>query len=107
MASGFKLFFSFDYLGGGQPWPATGDAAPYSVAYFMNTYKTSPHYFLYNGVLFASTFEGIGSIGDWAQGGVIRNAVGSVYFVPDWTSLGTGGIGANLAHIEGFFNWDM
>jgi glucan endo-1,3-alpha-glucosidase len=30
-----------------------------------------------------------------------------VYFVPDWTSLGPGGIGADLNNIEGFFSWDM
>jgi glucan endo-1,3-alpha-glucosidase len=100
----FKLFFSFDYIGGGQPWPAAGDN---SVASYLNQYKSSPSYFTYNGAPFASTFEGLNSIQDWAPGNSIRNAVGNIYFVPDWTSLGTGGIGTNLNNIEGFFNWDM
>lgn len=102
--STFKLFFSFDYLGGGQPWPATGDN---SVASYLNQYKTSPAYFLYNGAPFASTFEGVNNVQDWAPGGAVRSAVGNVYFVPDWTSLGPGGIGGDLGNIEGFFNWDM
>jgi hypothetical protein len=104
LGSGFKLFFSFDYLGGGLPWPATGDN---SVASYLNQYKGSAAYFNYEGAPFASTFEGTGNIGDWAQGGAIRSAVGDVYFVPDWTSLGTGGIGSSLSNIEGFFSWDM
>jgi hypothetical protein len=102
--STFKLFFSFDYLGGGQPWPATGDS---SVASYLNQYKSSLAYFLYNGAPFASTFEGVNNIQDWAPGGAVRDAVGNVYFVPDWTSLGSGGIDANLNNIKGFFNWDM
>lgn len=104
LGSDFKLFFSFDYLGGGSPWPATGDN---SVVSYLNQYKGSAAYFNYNGAPFVSSFEGTGNIGDWAQGGSIRSAVGEVYFVPDWTSLGTGGIGSSLSNIEGFFSWDM
>lgn len=104
LGADFKLFFSFDYLGGGSPWPATGDN---SVVSYLNQYKTSPAYFNYNGAPFASTFEGTANIADWAPGGAIRSAVGDVYFVPDWTSLGPGGIGADLANIEGFFSWNM
>ncbi|RDW82909.1 hypothetical protein BP5796_04400 [Coleophoma crateriformis] len=100
----FQLFFSFDYLGGGQPWAATGTQ---SVASYLTKYKTSSAYFLYNGLPFVSTFEGTGNIQDWAQGGTIRSTVGDVYFVPDWTSLGTSGISAALPDIEGFFSWDM
>jgi glucan endo-1,3-alpha-glucosidase len=100
----FKLFFSFDYLGGGQTWPATGDN---SVVSYLNKYKSSKAYFNYASAPFVSTFEGTGNIDDWAPGGAIRAAVGSIYFVPDWTSLGTGGIGAHLANIEGAFSWDM
>lgn len=102
--SSFQLAFSFDYLGGGSPWPATGDD---SVASFLNQYKGSSAYFKYSGAPFVSTFEGTGNIGDWAPGGAVRSAVGDVYFVPDWTSLGPGGIGADLNNIEGFFSWDM
>lgn len=105
---GFKLFFSFDYLGGGQGtasyWPATGD---YSVASMLNEYKSSSAYFLHNGIPLVSTFEGTENIADWAQGGSIRSAVGSLFFVPDWTSLGTAGITDYLDNIEGFFNWNI
>jgi glucan endo-1,3-alpha-glucosidase len=104
LGSDFKLFFSFDYLGGGSPWPATGDN---SVASYLNQYKSSAAYFNFDGAPFASTFEGTGNIGDWAPGGAIRSAVGYVYFVPDWSSLGPGGIGGDLDNIEGFFSWDM
>lgn len=100
----FKLFFSFDYLGGGQTWPATGDN---SVSSYLSKYKGSKAYFNYANAPLVSTFEGTGNIADWAPGGAIRKAVGAVYFVPDWTSLGTGGIGGSLANIQGFFNWDM
>ncbi|KAH8819021.1 putative glucan endo-1,3-alpha-glucosidase agn1 precursor [Xylogone sp. PMI_703] len=101
LGSEFKLFISFDYLGGGQPWPAS------NVASLLNQYKSSPAYFNFNGAPFASTFEGTGNIDDWAPGGAIRNAVGNVYFVPVWTSLGPGGIGPHLNNIQGFFSWDM
>ncbi|RFU30779.1 hypothetical protein B7463_g5558, partial [Scytalidium lignicola] len=104
LGSTFKLFFAFDYLGGGQPWPATGSN---SVVSNLNQYKSSAAYFNFNGQPFASTFEGTGNINDWAPGGPIRSAVGNVYFVPDWTSLGPGGIGAHLDNIQGAFSWDM
>ncbi|KAH8602718.1 putative glucan endo-1,3-alpha-glucosidase agn1 [Bisporella sp. PMI_857] len=103
-AADYKLWFAFDYLGGGQPWPATGDL---SVAGYLNKYKDSSAYYKVDGAPLASTFEGINNIGDWAPGGIIRSAVGSIFFVPDWTSLGPGNIGASLANIEGFFSWDM
>jgi len=74
---------------------------------YLQQYTSSPHYFLFNGAPFVSTFEGPGSAGDWAPGGAIREAVGNLYFVPSWTSVGPGGIGADLNNIEGFFSWDM
>jgi len=102
--SGFKLFFAFDYLGGGLPWPAAGDN---SVSSYLNQYKSSPAYFKYKEVPMASTFEGVNNIGDWNFGGPIRNSAGDVFFVPDWTSLGPGGIGSHLNTIQGAFSWDM
>jgi hypothetical protein len=102
----FKLFFAFDYLGGGTPWPATGS---YSVVSVMNQYKGNPAYQLFNGMPMASTFEGTtaSNIADWAPGGPIRSAVGNVYFVPDWTSLGPSGVAAHSDSIQGAFSWDM
>lgn len=102
--SGFKLFFAFDYLGGGQRWPSTGS---YSVVSMLNQYKNSPAYFRYNGNPFVSTFEGTADIDAWAPNGPIRSAVGGIYFVPDWSSLSPDHIGEHLANIEGAFSWDM
>jgi glucan endo-1,3-alpha-glucosidase len=45
----FQLAFSFDYLGGGSPWPATGDD---SVASYLTQYKGS------------SEISGIGLLGE-------------------------------------------
>ncbi|CZR50931.1 related to mutanase [Phialocephala subalpina] len=102
--SSFKLLFAFDYLGGGQTWPATGSN---SVVSYLQEYQGSAAYFKYNGLPFVSTFEGTGAnIADWAQGGAIRSAV-PVYFVPDWSSLGPTGIQQYLDNIDGFFNWGM
>lgn len=95
---GFKLFFSFDYLGGGQPWPATGDN---SVVGLLTKYTSSSCYQTYNDLPFVSTFEGTDNIDDWAPGGTIRSGAGDVYFVPDWSSLGSSGIGAHLDNIQG------
>ncbi|PBP16772.1 glycosyl hydrolase family 71 protein [Diplocarpon rosae] len=100
----FKLFFAFDYLGGGERWPSTGEP---SVVSYLNMYKSSPAYFLYNDVPFVSTFEGTSDIDAWAPGGVIRSAVGGIWFVPDWTSLGPAGFAPYLENVEGAFNWDM
>ncbi len=60
--SSFKLFFSFDYLGGGQKWPATGSE---SVVSYLQEYKSSAAYFYYDNAPFVSTFEGTGNIADW------------------------------------------
>lgn len=107
--SNFRLFFAFDYLGGGAPWPAGTGAAtpPNSVVAYLLKYKDSPAYFKYNNKYFVSTFEGVNNVGDWAPGGAIRSKVANVYFVPNWNSLGQTGVGALLNNIEGFFSWDM
>ena len=97
--NGFKLFFSFDYLGGGQPWPATGTSSVVSV---LEQYQNSSVYFNYQSASFVSTFEGPANSGDWAPGGAIRSAVSPIHFVPDWTSVGPGSIGPYLNDIDGF-----
>ncbi|KAF2667664.1 putative glucan endo-1,3-alpha-glucosidase agn1 precursor [Microthyrium microscopicum] len=98
-AAGFKLFFSFDYLGGAGPWPA-GD-----VSSLLKQYASHPSYFKYNNAAFVSTFEGTGNIGDWA--GIRGSVPGGIFFMPDWTSLGPDGLKANLGVVDGFFSWDM
>lgn len=97
--NGFKLFFSFDYLGGGQPWPATGDS---SVVSYLTQFQSSSAYFNYQGASFVSTFEGPSASSDWAPGGPIRSAVSAIYFVPDWTSVGPGAISPYLNDLDGF-----
>jgi len=97
----FDLFFAFDYLGGGSPWPAN------EVIDYLNKYKNSTAYFKVDNKLMVSTFEGVGNTQDWAQYGPIRSAVGPIHFVPDWSSLGPNGIKAHLDKIEGAFSWDM
>ena len=103
--SNFKLAFSFDYLGGTGPWPASGND---SVVSYLSEYTSSSAYFYYDDSAFASTFEGTSNIGDWAQGGTIRSAISSsIYFVPDYTSLGPSGITPYLDDIEGAFSWNI
>ena len=104
-AASFKLAFSFDYLGGTGAWPASGSD---SVVSYLNQYVSSSAYLFYSSAAFVSTFEGTSNIGDWAQGGTIRSAVSSsIYFVPDYTSLGPSGISPYLNDIEGAFSWDI
>ncbi|TVY32902.1 Glucan endo-1,3-alpha-glucosidase [Lachnellula subtilissima] len=107
--TGFKLFFAFDYLGGGQVWPAGSVAAdpPNSVVSYLLKYKDNAAYFHYNSAPFVSTFEGKDNTADWAPGGPIRSKVGAIHFVPNWNSIGQANIGAQLDNIEGFFSWDM
>jgi glucan endo-1,3-alpha-glucosidase len=97
----FKLFFSFDYLGGTGPWPAE------DVASYLNEYKSHPAYFLYTGIPFVGTFEGPDNAGDWAPGGTIRSSVGDLYFVPTWTSIGATGVAGYADSIQGAFPWAM
>lgn len=102
--SSFKLFFSFDYQGGGAPWPAAGQN---SVVAYLNQYKDSKSYFWYKDKPLVSTFEGTSNAQDWQPGGTIRSEVGDLFFVPDWSSLGPEGIKVHLDKIQGAFSWDM
>lgn len=54
-----------------------------------------------------STFEGTANVDDWAPGAAIRGAVGEVYFVPDWSSLGASGVATHSSNIEGAFSWAL
>ena len=95
-ATGFKLFFSFDYLGGA-PWPQS------SVVSVLNQYASSGAQFKVDGKSFASTFEGTGNKGDWDS---IKGSVsGGVYFVPDWSSLGAKPFAAESS-VDGGFSWN-
>jgi len=92
--------------GGGAPWPATADDGN-SVVGYLNQYKDSPAHFRVDNKPMVSTFEGVNNIWDWAHGGPVRNLVGDIHFVPDWSSLGPEGIKQHLDKIEGAFSWDM
>jgi hypothetical protein len=75
---------------------------------YLNEYVSSSAYLFYSSSAFVSTFEGTSKIGDWAQRGTIRSAVSSsIYFVPDYTSLGPSGIANYLDNIEGDFSWNI
>lgn len=90
LSSDFKLFFSFDYLGGAGPWPKD------TVISILQDYGSNGAYFHVDGKPFVSTFEGPtnSDITEWST---IRTAVeGGIYFVPDWTSLGPNGVDLNL-----------
>jgi hypothetical protein len=76
---GFKLFYSFDYAGGG-PWPKA------DVIQFIQNHASGGSYYHYNGQPFVSTFEGPDSSGDWVD---IKAQTGC-FFVPDWSSIGAG-----------------
>ncbi|CAG8957749.1 hypothetical protein HYFRA_00000087 [Hymenoscyphus fraxineus] len=105
--SAFKLFLAFDYLGGGQTWPATGGETT-SVVGLVNKYKNSAAYFKFNGLPFVSTFEGgTTNMADWAPNGPIRSGTGGVYFVPNWDGSGINAVKGALANIDGFFSWNM
>ncbi|KAF2716338.1 glycoside hydrolase family 71 protein [Polychaeton citri CBS 116435] len=93
----FKMFFSFDYLGGGQPWASS------DIITILKAYGPNGAHYQVNGKPMVSTFEGTSNINDWNS---IRSSVpGGIYFVPDWTSLGPNGFSSSI--VDGAFSWDM
>jgi hypothetical protein len=93
LSSDFKLFFSFDYLGGGTPW-TTGD-----IVNILSTYGKNGAHFQVDGKPMVSTFEGTRDedINSWP--GIrssVSGAIGDIYFVPDWDSRGPNGFDINL-----------
>ncbi|KAL9087001.1 MAG: hypothetical protein Q9165_006829 [Trypethelium subeluteriae] len=97
---GFKLLFSFDYLGGSDgAWAAT------DVESVLSQYASNAAYYKANGQPLVSTFEGTSNTGDWS--GISSSVPGGIYFMPDWTSLGPNGIGQYSDIIQGAFSWDM
>lgn len=93
---GFKLFFSFDYAGGG-PW----DKA--DVISLLRTYTSNSAYFRHEGSKpLVSTFEGPEKAADWPD---IKAQTGC-FFIPDWSSLGAGPATALENGVaDGLFNW--
>ncbi|KAJ5605270.1 carbohydrate-binding module family 24 protein [Penicillium lagena] len=92
-ALGFRLFFSFDYAGGG-PWDMQ------DVISLIRQYSSSSSYWYYNGQPFVSTFEGPGNSKDWVT---IKKDT-NCFFIPDWSSLGAKAA-LELKAADGLFNW--
>lgn len=91
----FSLFFSFDYAGNG-PWDKD------DVLGLLNKYVSSSAYYLHGGTPFVSTFEGPGNADDW----VYIKSEKSIFFVPDWSSVGAKpavALGDGVA--DGLFSW--
>jgi glucan endo-1,3-alpha-glucosidase len=104
----FKLFFSFDYLGGSAgAWPKS------DVLSILQSYGPNGAYFNYQNKPYVSTFEGTANINDWASiraslaDSTQTNPPFSIFFVPDWTSLGPSGFASHLSAVDGAFSWDM
>lgn len=74
---GFKLFFSFDYAGGGA-------FEQSRVLGLLQTYQNRASYFHRGSQPLASTFEGPSNAADWAS---IKSLTGA-FFVPSWSSDG-------------------
>ncbi|KAJ6083518.1 Glycoside hydrolase family 71 [Penicillium canescens] len=91
----FSLFFSFDYTGNGA-WDK-GD-----VLSLLNKYASSGAYYLHGKTPLVSTFEGPGNADDW----VYLKSKMSLFFVPDWSSVGAKpamALGDGVA--DGLFSW--
>ncbi|KAG9239889.1 glycoside hydrolase, partial [Calycina marina] len=90
--SSFELFFSFDYRGGGTPWPAAGGDSMIS---YLNQYKDSKSYFWYKGKPFVGTSEGIDNVQDWHLGELFDQRFRPL------------DIKAYLDKVQGAFSWNM
>lgn len=100
LSTDFKLFLSFDYLGG-----TDGAWADDEVVSILQDYGPNGAYFQVDGKPLVSTFEGPSNsdINGWST---IRSSIdGGIYFVPDWTSLGPSGFDVDL--VDGAFSWNM
>ena len=90
-AGGFVLFPSFDMA-------CCGDWDVTQVVDIVNEFGPSAAHFKVDGKPLVSTFEGPDWSGNWAQ---VREATGGIHLVPDWDSLGSGGIVEKLDQIDG------
>lgn len=95
-STGFHLFFSFDYAGNGA-W-AESDVLDY-----LGQYTGESVYFLHDGSLpLVSTFEGSDNAADW----VTIKSTYSIFFIPDWSSLGAeAAIELEGGVADGLFSW--
>lgn len=88
----FKLFLSFDYAAQG-PWSAA------TVVSTINTYAVKAAQFKVSTKALVSTFEGPGNAADWTN---IKSQT-SIFFLPDWTSVGPDAYSTSYAkYTDGF-----
>lgn len=93
LSSDFKLFFSFDYLGGNVPW------TPDDIIDILTTYGTNDAHFQVDGKPMVSTFEGTRDedIHSWPDiRSRVAEIIGDIYLVPDWESRGPEGFDMDL-----------
>lgn len=94
--AGFKLFFSFDYAGGG-PWD------PAVIIQYLKKWGTHvAHWQHAPGRPLVSTFEGPDHAADWIN----IKAQTNCFFMPDWTSVGpSAAVGLAGGVADGLFSW--
>ncbi|KAK0724267.1 glycoside hydrolase [Lasiosphaeris hirsuta] len=93
----FTLFLSFDFNAAGT-WNVD------SISNLTNTFKDEPAQFKVDGKPLVSTFEGVPFADDWKD--VRKKVKGDIFLVPDWTSLGPGGISKKMDNVDGHFSFD-
>lgn len=89
-AAGFRLFISFDM--------AASSWSVEQVVSYVDEYKGRSSYYKVGGLPFVSTFEGPDWVDNWAA---VRSATGGIYLVPDWASIGPGGVAGQLSKTDG------
>ncbi|KAK2074797.1 hypothetical protein P8C59_008977 [Phyllachora maydis] len=90
----FALFLSFDMAAGA--WTVG------QVAGLIGEFGRSSAQFRVGDRPLVSTFEGPAWAHHWPA---VRAAVGGIFLVPDWSSLGPRGVRERLGGIEGAFSW--
>ncbi|KAF4231533.1 hypothetical protein CNMCM8980_005229 [Aspergillus fumigatiaffinis] len=94
-ATGFKIFFSFDYVARG-PWNQD------DVTELLLRYKVNEAYYRNNGRPLASTFKGSENTEEWRN----IKADTDCFFIPDWSSLGAkAALEKGYGTVDGLFSW--
>ncbi|KAL2670071.1 hypothetical protein Neosp_014952 [[Neocosmospora] mangrovei] len=94
-AASFGLFLSFDMQ------TASFDSA--AVIDLINTFKDSSAQIKTDNRPLVSTFEGAGWADQWES---VRTGTGGIFLVPDWSSIGPGGLKDKLSIVDGAFSWN-
>ena len=93
---GFKIFLSFDYVGGTTPWPAD------QVSSLISNYANNPAQYLWtDGRPVVTTFQGCDNLNDWPT---IKSQT-NCFFIPNYSCLGPAA-GVNAPGVDGLAAWD-